>query len=60
MHQANFERYQGHLKLDDQNPFHGAHGRLTYDLHEEKMIKHIGINYPSNCKADTKSKGSQK
>ena len=30
-HQAELERYQGHIKLDDNFPFHGAHGRLNYD-----------------------------
>ena len=36
VHQAKFERYQDHIKLDDQNQYHGAHGRLTYDFYEEK------------------------
>ena len=58
-HQAELERYQGHIKLVDKYPFHGAHGRLTYVLHDEKWIPHIGINNPSNCKADTKNKGYQ-
>ena len=58
-HPAELERYQGHIKLDDKYPFHGAHGRLTYDLHDKKWIPHIGINNPSNCKADTKNKGYQ-
>ena len=30
-HQAEIERYQGHIKLDD----NGAHERLTYDLHDK-------------------------
>ena len=59
-HQAELERYQGHIKLDDIYPFHGAHGRLTYDLQDKKWIPQIGINNPSNCKADTKkNKGYQ-
>ena len=58
-HQAELERYQGHIRLDSKYPFHGAHGRLTYDLHDKNWIAHIGINNPSNCKADTKNKGYQ-
>ena len=58
-HQSEFERYQGHIKLDDKFPFHGAHGRLTYNLHDKNWIPHIGINNPSNCKADTKNKEYQ-
>ena len=34
-HQVEFERYQGYIKLDDKHRFHGAHGRLTYDLHDK-------------------------
>ena len=55
-HQAALERYQGHVKLYDKFPFHGAHGRLTYDLHDKNWIPHIGKNTPSNCKADTKKR----
>ena len=40
-HQAELERYQGHIKLDDNFPCHGAHGRLTYDLHDKNWIPHI-------------------
>ena len=40
-------------------PYNGAHGRLTYDIHDKHWIPHIGINNPSNCKADTKNKGYQ-
>ena len=58
-HQAEIERYQGHIKLDDKFPFHGAHGRLTYDLHDKNWIPHIEINNPSKCKADTKIEGYQ-
>ena len=57
-HQAQLERYQGHLKLDDKFLFHGAHGSLTYDLHYKNWTPHIGIKNPSNCVADTK-KGYQ-
>ena len=53
-HQVELERYQGHIKLDDKFPFNGAHGKLTYDLHDKNWIPPIGINIPSNCKADTK------
>ena len=59
VHQAQFERYQGHIKLDEKYPYNGAHGRLTYDIHDKHWIPHIGINDPSNCKADTKNKGYQ-
>ena len=56
-HQVKLERYQGHINLDEKFLFHGAHERLTYDLHDKTWIPHIGINNPSNCKADTKNKG---
>ena len=58
-HQAELERYQGHIKLNDKFPFHGAHGSLNYDLHDKNWIPHIGINNNSNCKADTQNKGYQ-
>ena len=58
-HQAELESYQGHTKLDDKFPFHRAHGRLTYDLHDKNWIPYIRINNPLNCKADTKNKGYQ-
>ena len=58
-HQAELEKYQGHIRLDNKFLFHGAHGRLTYDLHDENWIPHIGIKTPSNSKADTKNKGYQ-
>ena len=58
-HRAEFERYQGHIKLDEKYPFHYAHEQLTYDLHDKNWIPHIGINNPSNCKADSKNKGHQ-
>ena len=35
-HQAELKRYQGHIKLDEK--FHGAQGRLTYDLHDKNWI----------------------
>ena len=44
VHQAELERY------------HGAHGRLTYDIHDKRWIPHIGINNPSDCKADAKKR----
>ena len=59
VHQAELEGYQGHNKLDEKYPYNGAHGRLTYDIHDKHWIPHIGINNPSNCKADTKNKGYQ-
>ena len=59
-HPAELEKYQGHIKLDDKYTFHGAHGQLTYNLHDKNWIPHIGINNSSYCKADTKNKGYQK
>ena len=53
-HQAELERYQGDVKLDDKYPFHYAHGSSTYDLHYKKWKSHIGIKNPSNFKADIK------
>ena len=47
------------MRLDTKFPIHGAHGRLTYDLDDKHWIPHLGMNNPSNCKADTKSKGYQ-
>ena len=35
VHQAELERYQGHIKLDEKYPYSGAHGRLTYDIHDK-------------------------
>ena len=55
VHQAELERYQGNIRLDEKYPYNGAHGRLTYDIHDKHWIPHIGINDPSNCKADTKN-----
>ena len=59
VHQAELERYHGHIKQDEKYPYNGARGRLTYDIHDKHWIPHIGINDPSNCKADTKIKGYQ-
>ena len=59
VHQAEFERYQGHIKLDERYLYNGEHGRLTYGIHDKHWTPHIGINNPSNCKADTKDKGYQ-
>ena len=59
-HQAELEKHQGHIRLDKNFPFHGTHGRLTCDLHDKQWIPHIGINDPSNCKADTKIKDIKK
>ena len=33
--QTELERYQGHIKLDEKFPHNGAHGRLTYDIHDK-------------------------
>ena len=59
-HQAELERYRGHIKLDNKYMFHGAHERLTYYLYDIKWIPLIRISTPSNCKSDTKNKGYQK
>ena len=59
VHQAEIERYQGHIKLDEKYPYNCADGRLTYDTKDKRWIPHIGINNPSNCKADTKNRGYQ-
>ena len=58
-HQAELEKHQGHIRQDTKFPFHGANGRLFYDLHDKNWIPHNGINNPSNCKVDTKYKGYQ-
>ena len=60
VHQAELERYQGLVQLDEKYPYNGAHGSLTYDIHDKHWIPHIGINNPSKCKANTKNKGYQK
>ena len=53
-HQAELEKYQGFIRLDNIFPFDGAHGRLTYDLHDKNWIPRAGY-HPSNCKAETKN-----
>ena len=53
-HQAGLEKQQGHIRLDTKLSFHGAHGRLTYDLNDKNWIPHIGINTTSYCKAAKK------
>ena len=58
-HQAKLEKHQGRKRLDTKFPFHRAHGTFTYDRDDKYWIPHIGINNPSNCKADTKNKGYQ-
>ena len=58
-HQADLERCQGYLKTDYKYPVHGAHGRLTYELHFKKGLQHIGINTSSNREGDTKNKRYQ-
>ena len=57
--QAQLEIYQGHVQLCDKFPYHGAHGRLTYDLHDKNWKLHIRIKNPSICKAGTKKSGYQ-
>ena len=58
-HRVELEKHQGHIRLDTKFPFHGAHGKLTYNLQDKVWIPHIGIRNPSYCKADTKNKGYQ-
>ena len=59
-HQAELEKHQGHIRLDTKFPFHRTHGKITYDLHDKNWIPHIGINNPSNCKADKKIMDTKK
>ena len=56
-HQAELEKHQGHIRLDTKVP--EARGRLTYDLHDKIWIARLGINNPSNFKADAKNKEYQ-
>ena len=55
-HQAEPEKHQGHNRLDRNFPFHGIHGRLTYDLHDKHRIPHIGINKQIQKIKDIKKK----
>ena len=50
VHQAELERYQGHIKLDKKYPFNGAHERLTYDTKDKHWIPHIGKIIPQTVK----------
>ena len=59
-HQTELEKHQGPIRLDTKFPFQREHGRLTYDIHDKHWIPHIGINHPSNCKVDTKNKGTKR
>ena len=59
-HQAELEKHQGHIRLDRNFPFHGTHGRLTYDLHDKHWIPHIGINDPPIAKQIQKIKDIKK
>ena len=40
-HPAKFEQHQSHLQLDDKFPYHGAHGSLSYGIHDNNWIHHI-------------------
>ena len=31
-HQAEHERYQGHIQLDERHPFNGAHRHTTFTI----------------------------
>ena len=57
VHQAELEIYQGHFKIDDNYPYHGSDGPLTYDLQNKNWITHIGFNNPSKCKNYSKNQG---
>ena len=59
-HQAQVEHHQGHVQLDNKIPYHGANRHLTYDLNDNNWIPQIGINNPSNCKADKKIQATKK
>ena len=60
VHQAELERYQGHIRLDEKYPYHGAHGRLTYDIHDKHWIPHIGIIIHQTAKQTQKIKDIKK
>ena len=42
-HQAELERYEDHVKLENNYPYHGAHGHLSYDLHDKKWIPQLEL-----------------
>ena len=42
-HQRQLEHNQGHIELEGKYPYHGAHGRLGFDHHVEKLIWFNGI-----------------
>ena len=42
VHQAELERYQGHIKLDEKYPYNGAHRLVNYDINGKHWIPHIG------------------
>ena len=45
-HHAELERHQDQIKLDYTNTYHGAHGRLSFDLHDKNGIPLIEMNIP--------------
>ena len=59
-HQAELERYQGHTKLDDKYPYHGAHGRLTYDSHDKTGYHTSESIIPRTVKLTQKTKTTKK
>ena len=59
-HQAQLEQHQGHIQLDENFPDHGAYGNLTYDIPDNYMMSHIGINDPKNQKANQKNENVKK
>ena len=46
-------------KIDENFNYHGAPGRLRYDIHNKNRIPHLGINDPSNGKANINNSGYQ-
>ena len=59
-HHAELESYQAHNRLDDHYPYHGAHGRLIYDLLDENWMPHIGISNSKIAKLAQKAKAIKK
>ena len=41
--QTKLEQHQGHFQLDGKVPYHGAHRRSSYDIHDKNWITLKGI-----------------
>ena len=37
-HQAELEKYQGRIKLDNENRFHGAQGKFNHDIKDKNWM----------------------